>query len=236
MSRHDSNEQRGEPAPPGTPNAQALGAMAAAVQRARQAQEGGPPTQAVQIPFDDVEGPVPSPAAAPSPRTGRRARSPLEIAVFAVAALVLVAAGALAVTLGTGGAGPGPGAPEPLAVQPHPAHHARSGAHHGVATAPATTDTPTTTLPVATGGPPVIAGLEPSSGTAGEAIVVAGTNFMSATGQIVATFNGQVAPTRCPAQNTCSVTVPPLSSGAHTAQVVITTAGGISNTVTFTYS
>jgi hypothetical protein len=49
----------------------------------------------------------------------------------------------------------------------------------------------------------------------------------------VATFNGQVAPTSCPAQNTCTVTVP--TSSAPSAQVVITTAGGESNAQTFTY-
>jgi hypothetical protein len=43
-----------------------------------------------------------------------------------------------------------------------------------------------------------------------------------------------VAPTSCPAQNTCTVTVP--SSNAPSAQVVITTAGGASNAETFTYS
>jgi hypothetical protein len=50
----------------------------------------------------------------------------------------------------------------------------------------------------------------------------------------VATFNGQVAPTSCPAQNTCTVTVPPSPGGA-TAQVTITTASGTSNVVTFIY-
>ena len=54
------------------------------------------------------------------------------------------------------------------------------------------------------GGPPVISSLSPSSGTAGQGIQVAGANFLSANGQIVATFNGQVAPTSCPAQNTCT--------------------------------
>jgi hypothetical protein len=63
--------------------------------------------------------------------------------------------------------------------------------------------------------------------------MVSGANFLSATGQIVATFNGQVAPTSCPAQNTCAVTVPP--SNAPSAQVVITTPGGASNAETFTY-
>lgn len=64
---------------------------------------------------------------------------------------------------------------------------------------------------------------------------MAGANFLSTSGQIVATFNGQVAPTSCPAQNTCMVTVP-LMTGSSSAQVVITTANGASNPETFTYS
>jgi IPT/TIG domain len=94
------------------------------------------------------------------------------------------------------------------------------------------TTTPTTVAAVA-GGPPVISSLSPASGSAGQAIVVAGSNFLSSNGQIVATFNGQVAPTSCPAQNTCNVTVP--ASTSPSAQVAITTAGGTSNAVTFTY-
>jgi hypothetical protein len=81
----------------------------------------------------------------------------------------------------------------------------------------------------------VIASLSPASGTAGEGIQVAGSNFLSSSGQIVATFNGQVTATSCPAQNTCTVTVPPMS-GSQSAQVTITTASGTSNAVTFTYS
>jgi hypothetical protein len=42
-----------------------------------------------------------------------------------------------------------------------------------------------------------------------------------------------VAPTSCPAQNTCTITVPPGTTPS--AQVVITTAAGASNAVTFTY-
>ncbi len=81
----------------------------------------------------------------------------------------------------------------------------------------------------------MIAALNPASGGPGQAIQVAGTNFLSTSGQIVATFNGQVAPTSCPAQNTCMVTVPQMA-GPTSAQVVITTANGTSNPVTFTYS
>ncbi len=80
----------------------------------------------------------------------------------------------------------------------------------------------------------MISALSPSSGAAGESVQVAGSNFLSSNGHIVATFNGQVASTSCPAQNTCTVTVPP-STGSPSAQVTITTASGTSNAVTFTY-
>jgi hypothetical protein len=81
----------------------------------------------------------------------------------------------------------------------------------------------------------VIASLSPANGAAGQGIQVAGSNFLSSSGQIVASFNGQVTATSCPAQNTCTVTVPPMS-GSQSAQVTITTASGTSNAVTFTYS
>ncbi len=108
--------------------------------------------------------------------------------------------------------------------------------HHRPAGTSGTTTSTSTTTPVsaAVGGPPVISSLTPSSGSAGQSVHVAGANFLSSSGQIVATFNGQVAPTSCPAQNTCTVTVPP-SSGDPSAQVTITTASGTSNAVTFTY-
>jgi|HubBroStandDraft_1064217.scaffolds.fasta_scaffold357059_2 hypothetical protein len=208
----------------------ALGAMAAASQRARQSTEWtGPPTGAWREP--DV---VPPPAAADDAVTARR-RNPLEVAVWVVAALVLVAAGALAVSLGTGGSGT-PTAPGPVtasAPRSGGAAPARRPTTRG-STVTTSTSTTTTAAPAAS-GPPVIASLSPSSGSAGQVLAVGGSNFLSSSGQIIATFNGQVAPTSCPAPNTCSVTVPP-SSGGPTAQVVITTAGGTSNPMTFTYS
>jgi hypothetical protein len=107
------------------------------------------------------------------------------------------------------------------------------GHHTGRSKSPSTT---TSTAPPATpGGPPVIASLSPASGTAGQGIQVAGSNFLSSSGEIVASFNGEVAPTECPAANTCTVTVPPMS-GSSSAQVTITTASGTSNAVTFNYS
>ena len=81
----------------------------------------------------------------------------------------------------------------------------------------------------------MISSLSPMSAPAGAGIQVAGANFLSSDGQIVASFNGEVAPTSCPAQNVCTVTVPPMA-GPTAARVTITTAGGTSNAVTFTYS
>jgi hypothetical protein len=245
MVRHDPHGHSGEPDPPGTPGVRALGAMAAAVQRAREAQEGGPPTRAVEIPFDDqLPLPPPPPAEPVSPKGGSDRRNPLEVAVWVVAAMVLVAAGALAVTLGTsgGGGGPGPSTAPPTSAHsaaPTTPHEKSPGTHGGPSRSPgrsSTTTTSTTAAPPNASGPPVIAALNPASGNAGQAIQVAGANFLSSSGQIIATFDGQVAPTSCPAQNTCSVTVPPAPSGSQTAQVVITTAGGTSNTITFTYT
>ena len=242
MIRHDSSEQNEENGPgTGTPGLRALGAMAAAAAHAREAQDGGPPTQAVEIRFDDEAAPPPAAPPPPGSRDSRRPpsrRSPLEMAVWVVAALVLVAAGALAVTVGTAD---NSGSPTALPTTTVPSgHHLAthvSSRHRGsgVITSPATSTT-TTTLAAGASGPPVIAALNPASGTSGQAIQVAGAKFLSSSGQIVATFDGQVAPTSCPAPTTCSVTVPPPPSGSHTAQVVITTPTGTSNTVTFTYS
>ena len=192
---------------------------------------------------------APTPSQSPAqpvapPATG--GRSPLEVAVWVAAALLLVAAGALAVTLGTrgGSGGSGPSAPPSTAAHTvAPAHpHGQANGQSGRGSTPSggssSSSTTTTSSPSApnASGPPVIAALNPSSGTAGQAIQVAGANFLSSSGQITATFDGQVAPTSCPAQNTCSITVPPAPSGTQSAQVVITTASGTSNTMTFTYS
>ena len=166
----------------------------------------------------------------------------LIISVVVVGALVVVAAIALAVSL-TATSGP-TALPASTATRPAPTHAGAAppsggshvkGHHKPAGTSGTPTNTSTTTpVSAAAGGPPVISSLTPSSGSAGQSVQVAGANFLSSSGQIVATFNGQVAPTSCPAQNTCTVTVPP-SSGDPSAQVMITTASGTSNAVTFTY-
>ena len=168
-------------------------------------------------------------------------------AVAVLAALVIVAGIALIVSLGGGSSAPPRTAANPAPTSAPPARTPTT-IPTGKGTR-RTTTTPSTTVPstsppastststavgVIPGGPPTIASLSPASGSAGQTITVTGANFLSSSGQIVATFNGEVAPTSCPAQNTCTLTVP--ASMSSSAQVVITTSGGTSNAMTFTYS
>lgn len=241
--------------PPGTPSQRALGAMESAVRRARERagvatapgtiEQDTQPVSIAMLQEDPPTPPRPSSLPAPpwgSPATAtRRIRDDparrerwLGISVGVVAGLVVLAGIALAVS--PGGGGP-QGAARPAAApstaahaSAHPTHQPKTKGRAGAAS------TTTSTVPPATpGGPPVIASLSPASGAAGQGIQVDGSNFLSSNGQILATFNGQVAPTSCPAANTCTVTVPPMS-GSSSAQVIITTATGASNAVTFTYS
>lgn len=247
--------------PPGSPNQRALGAMESAVRRAR-ARAGvvtmpgtvQEDTQPTPLSADDDPPTPPRPSSLPAPPWGgppatvrrkgdgsARREHWLGLSVAVAAALVVAASIALAVA--AGGGGPQVAAP-PAATSTTGAHastapvaqHAthRPGAQtHGAGAGGSGTTTSTTT--VTPGGPPVIASLSPARGAAGQGILVQGANFLSSNGQILATFNGQVAPTNCPAENTCTVTVPPMG-GSPSAQVVITTANGASNAVTFTYS
>jgi hypothetical protein len=152
-----------------------------------------------------------------------------------VAAFVVAAGIALAVSSGSGG--PQVAAPPPSATAgPAAAAHAPAASHPGHRGSGQVSPSRTTTsVAPAAGGPPVISSITPNSGAAGQGIQVTGSNFLSSDGRIVATFNGQVAPTSCPAETTCTVTVPPMT-GVASAQVAITTATGTSNVVTFTYS
>ncbi len=216
--------QSDEP-PPGTPGRRALGAMESAARRARESAGGGPPP-----PSASWQRPV-----RPTDRAPDAARSPDRWLVASVAVVaVLVVVGAIALAF-SGGNSPQVAAP-PSSTVAHPSTTIASR-HGGGTTRPshATSTSTTTTVPSTPGAAPVISSLTPSSGTAGQGIQVAGSNFMSSDGQIVATFNGQVAPTSCPAQNTCTIIVPPPPPGSQSAQVTITTASGTSNAVTFTY-
>jgi IPT/TIG domain len=212
-----------------------LGAMENAVRRVRASQgpPAGPPEQVPAVP------PAEPVRADPEVRraTDGRADRWLVTSIAVTAALVVVAAAALAASLTAGPSPSNPGGPA-FSASPTPTTSHRAPGHSIPRTSGSTTTTtsPTaTSAPATPGGPPVINALVPASAAPGQGIRVAGTNFLSSDGQIVATFNGQVAPTSCPAQNSCTVTVPPVT-GPETAEVTITTAGGTSNALTFTYS
>jgi len=80
----------------------------------------------------------------------------------------------------------------------------------------------------------VLSSLSPASGGAGQSVTISGTNFLSSTGQIVAQFEGQSAPTSCPDATTCTVTVPTLA-GQGDVPVTLTTSSGTSNALIFRY-
>jgi len=223
----------GEP-PQGAPGSRALGAMESAVRRARESAGGA--SQAHSLPQGHT---IDAPAASTARDT--RLDRWLVTAVVAVAVLLLAAAIGLVVSLATANdTAKVATAVSTVTVPGHrptvrPAHRATGpGKSASARPTPSTDVTTTSTAPVVPGGPPVISALTPSSAAAGQALEVAGSNFLSTNGQIEATFNGQVAPTNCPTQNSCNVTVPP-SAGLTSVQVTINTSDGTSNAMTFTY-
>jgi hypothetical protein len=220
--------------PQDLPSQRALGAMESAVRRARAS------GQAATSPTDPGP-PRPARPAAPRwvppnrPAAGQGRDRWLMASVVVVAALVLAGGIALAYSLGGGSQSTATSSSTvPTTAHAGAARHP-SSRHAGSPSGSASSSTTTTTTPVVPGAAPVISALTPSTGAPGQAVQIAGSNFLSPDGRIVATFNGQVTSTSCPAPNTCMVTVPP-SSGARSAQVTITTASGTSNAETFRYS
>ena len=91
----------------------------------------------------------------------------------------------------------------------------------------------TTTGPSGPG--PHITSLSPSQGPAGQSVSITGTNLVSANGQVLAKFGGQVAPTSCSSATTCSATAPSSPSGSNHVPVTVTTSAGTSNSLNYTY-
>jgi IPT/TIG domain len=230
----------------------ALVAMAEAARRAREA--SSPTSGVVSEERTVVVGPPDVPPAAPQhhravePAGDDRGRRRLKVSVLSLAVVVLLVATALAVTLATkegpvsspvkvraatGGAGTGGAA----TGQTRTGGAATGRASGPAPTAPSSTISPPASSVPATGGggPPVLSTLSPSTGTAGQSVVVSGTNFISADGVVQARFGGQLAPTACPVQTACTVTVPAMTGSPTSVPVTITTAGGTSNALTFTF-
>jgi hypothetical protein len=166
------------------------------------------------------------------PRTGRgrglrSRRALLVLFAAAVVALVGIAAG-LALS-------PGPTSGKRVASPSSRRSHS-SRPSSKTTTSPTTssaqtsTTTSTTSAASSTAGP-VLSSLEPNTGAVGQVLTLTGSGFMSANGTIVATFNSHPAPTRCPSERLCLVTVP---AGLHGSVAVrLHTESGESNALTF---
>ncbi|MGP0032171.1 MAG: IPT/TIG domain-containing protein [Acidimicrobiales bacterium] len=114
--------------------------------------------------------------------------------------------------------------------------HSEAASSRGAHTPPSTKPSvPAPPPPTAAGGTPVLSSLSPAAGGAGQTVTISGSGFLSANGQIVASFGGQVAPTDCPDQTTCVVSVPDMGGLSSAVPVTVTTDTGTSNTLTFDY-
>jgi hypothetical protein len=67
-------------------------------------------------------------------------------------------------------------------------------------------------------------------------VQVFGTNLISSSGIVVASFNGVLTHTVCPVTTACYVTVPELGPSPGRAVVTVTTAQGTSNGLAFSYA
>ncbi len=107
---------------------------------------------------------------------------------------------------------------------------------------PTTTSTLATAAPAPSGhrsgrgaaAPPRLAALEPAAGRPGATITLVGSGFLSQSGLILADFGAEPAPTRCPSQNRCLVTVPPGRPGTEVV-VRVRTSAGSSGGLPFSY-
>jgi hypothetical protein len=171
---------------------------------------------------------------------GRRARTLLATGA-AVILVVVVAAVALGLALRS------PGRPSTsragAARRASTAHHATTKATPKQSKSPSSVPAPTTpptSAPSAAApsptGAPRLASISPSSGAAGQSIVINGSGLFSSNGEVVAYFGGTQAGTSCTSQTSCAVTVPDLGSGPAVVPVTVVTAAGRSNPLTFSYS
>jgi hypothetical protein len=153
--------------------------------------------------------------------------------VLAATALVLVTT-ALAVRL-IFHDGPAPtsvSAGSPASAVPPSSTTPATGPSTTSPTVPSTSTSPTI---VTAAGAPDLSSMTPSSGATGQQVVISGTNFVSSDGTILVYFANVVAPTSCPVENSCTVTVPALTGVPPTVPVTMTTASGTSNALTFSY-
>jgi hypothetical protein len=207
----------------------ALDAMAEAARRARRTTAPDDPTGVAGIPTSPGR-PAP-PGWRPVDRHRKDRRLVISIGVVAVA-LVLVTAGLIGSLASHGTTDP------TSSATAGPAPTRAPTTTPSTIPPPSTTPTPSTaagaTAPTGAAAP-VLSSLAPATGMPGQSVVVSGANLLSADGQIVARFGGQVASTDCPAPSTCTVTVPSATGPPASTPVTITTSSGTSNPLTFDY-
>ena len=201
---------------PDQPGPRALGAMSADANRAAGGGDDGP----------NGEGPKVSPEMVRAYEAARRiqAKRRNERILRALAVVLGMAVVLAAVTLGVIEIG-------------HHIHTSSPGASaSGSSSGSSSSSTTSSSLPaVVPGGPPVVMSLSPSSGAAGQTVVITGANFVSADGHVAASFGGVVASTQCSSATSCTATAPPAPAGGGQVPVTVTTATGTSNPVNFTY-
>ncbi len=219
-----------------------LSAMAEAARRSRESVAGrGPETRHdIRAPRADPHAVV---APAPPVKEAARNRERRLMASIALVAAVLVVAGVslgISVVAHRGSAttlrSARPGIAVTLPTKPRSTPTTTAPLptpSPSTASSPTTAPSPTATA--SSGSGPVLSALTPSSGSAGQSVAVVGTGFLSSDGSVVVSFNGQVAPTVCPIQTNCTVTVPAMSDPPPTVPVTITTASGTSNALSFVY-
>jgi IPT/TIG domain len=172
-------------------------------------------------------------------------------AAAALAVLVLVAIAVFFLTLphapphprlaGSTGKASVPATARRSPTKAPPATAASSSSSVPSTSRPAAT-TPTKPVPPrhaegSSGPAPLVVTVSPSSGVAGQTVVLSGSRLFSADGVISVTFGTVQAPVRCPTETTCDVTVPTLETAGHpsTVEIVLSTQSGSSNAVAFTY-
>lgn len=150
----------------------------------------------------------------------------LRIAFVIVAVL---AAGAIAAIVATGSSGPAARPPRTHGSA-RPKRRLIPPASGGAVSSSSSTTTSTTTLS-ARGQPPRLLAIEPDTGAPGETLTLVGSGIESPNGRVVAYFGDEPAPTSCPTEARCTVTVPTAAHG--TVAVRIETEFGRSNAITF---
>lgn len=202
---------------PDQPGPSALGAIAADAHRAARGGDDG----------ENGDGPHVSPEMVRAYAAARRiqAKRRNERILRALAIVLGMAVVLAAVTLGV------------IEIGHHIHTSSSPGASaSGSSSGSSSSSTTSSSVPaVVPGGPPVVMSLSPSSGPAGQMVVITGANFVSADGHVAASFGGVVASTQCSSATSCTATAPPAPAGGGQVPVTVTTATGTSNPVNFTY-